>query len=293
MLNIPKFPINNSLWVEGKFLWGKKLAKEIRNLLKEKVATLQQKPGLAVLLVGDDTASEVYVKSKEKAALECGFHSIVRRLPENASEKDVLNRIYAWNDDPNIHGILVQLPLPKHLPEQKILQSILPEKDVDGFHFVNMGKLFAGEEGIIPCTPLGIAVMLSLLPEDWTGKKAVVLGRSNIVGKPMAQILISAFNMTVTTCHSKTIHLEEEISRSDLVVSAMGKREVVLPEMLKDNSTIIDVGIHRVEGKLCGDLDYKAMEDKVHYITPVPGGVGPMTIAMLLYNTFVNAGGKL
>jgi methylenetetrahydrofolate dehydrogenase (NADP+)/methenyltetrahydrofolate cyclohydrolase len=214
-------------WVDGKKLMGKKLAELLRAALKENVAATGIKPGLAVILVGDDAASQVYVGGKEKAALEIGFTSRIIRLPANTKQEEIVGHIHALNNDRAIHGILVQLPLPKHLNEREILQSIVPEKDADGFHFVNQGKLLAGEETTLACTPAGILLMLRELGENFTGKHAVVVGRSNIVGKPMAQLLMSALNMTVTTCHSKTLGLKGFVASADVLVSATGVRGVV------------------------------------------------------------------
>ncbi|MDW8306205.1 MAG: bifunctional 5,10-methylenetetrahydrofolate dehydrogenase/5,10-methenyltetrahydrofolate cyclohydrolase [Leptospiraceae bacterium] len=283
-LGIPK-----AQWVEGNILRGNKLAQEIRKIIKEKISSASQKPGLAVILVGENPASVIYVNQKEKAAREVGFHSQVLRLPSNTTENEILSLIQELNDNPLIHAILVQLPLPPHLHEEKILQSILPQKDVDGFHYENVGKLYAkNPTARIPCTPLGIFVMLSLLEIPLVGLHAVVLGRSRIVGKPMAQLLLDYCNTTVTMCHSKTKHLDKIISSADILVSAMGQQDVVKSNWVKEGAIIIDVGIHRKEGKLEGDLNFEELCPKASYITPVPGGVGPMTIAMLLWNTLQN-----
>jgi len=289
MIHIPSFKIEKDTWVEGNILWGKKLAQEIRKKLAEDVKGLAEKPGLAVLLVGEDEGSKIYVANKEKSANEVGFHSIVKRLPATATEAEVLGIIDAWNADATVHGILVQLPLPQQLNERKILQSIRPEKDVDGFHYENIGRLQAKVEGTIPCTPLGVMVMLQELGLKLTGKNAVVLGRSNIVGKPMAQLLMDYGQATVTICHSKTHNIDSFIKDADIIVSAMGVRNILNNEHVKPGAIIIDVGMHRAETGVCGDLDYKRLKDKALYITPVPGGVGPMTIAMLMYNTYHNA----
>lgn len=289
MITIPSFDIAKEKWVEGKILYGKKLAKEIRLQLKEKVQSNGITPGLAVLLVGDDPASQVYVKNKEKAANELGFLSIVKRLDATASQEQVLAIIDQWNNDSNIHGILAQLPLPKHIDSMKTIQSILPQKDADGFHFENMGKLFSKEAGVVSCTPLGIMVMLQELGISLSGKHAVVVGRSNIVGKPMAQLLLDAGNCTVTVCHSKTKDIAEQVSQADVLVAATGVQDIFPAAAIKENAIVIDVGIHKTENGLRGDIDYAKAFERASYITPVPGGVGPMTIAMLLYNTYNNA----
>lgn len=289
MIHIPEFKIEKEKWVEGNILWGKKLASEIRKKLTEDVAKLKNKPGLAVLLVGEDEGSKIYVANKEKSSQEVGFHSVVTRLPATATESEVLGIIDKWNHDNSIHGILVQLPLPNHLNERKILQAINPGKDVDGFHFENIGRLQAKIDGTIPCTPLGVMVMLKELGIKTTGLNAVVLGRSNIVGKPMAQLLMDYGQATVTICHSKTVDIDFFIKKADIIVSAMGVRNILNNQIVKDGAIIIDVGMHRAEKGICGDLDYVALKDKALYITPVPGGVGPMTIAMLMYNTYHNA----
>ncbi|MDH4262812.1 MAG: bifunctional 5,10-methylenetetrahydrofolate dehydrogenase/5,10-methenyltetrahydrofolate cyclohydrolase [Spirochaetia bacterium] len=289
MIHIPEFNIEKQKWVEGNVLWGKKLASEIRKKLSEDVKKLQHVPGLAVLLVGEDEGSKIYVANKEKSATEVGFKSIVKRLSADSTESEILSIVNEWNLDNSIHGILVQLPLPGHLNERKILQSIKPEKDVDGFHFENIGRLQAKVEGTIPCTPLGVMVMLQELGIKITGKNAVVLGRSNIVGKPMAQLLMDHGQATVTICHSKTQNIDNFIKDADIIVSAMGVRDIINNNVVKQGAIIIDVGMHRAVKGVCGDLDFEALKDKSLYITPVPGGVGPMTIAMLMYNTYHNA----
>jgi len=289
MIHIPEFKIEKEKWVEGNLLWGKKLASEIRSKLSEDVKKLKTPPGLAVLLVGEDEGSKIYVANKEKSSKEIGFNSIVKRLPDNASETEIMKVIHDWNQDRAIHGILVQLPLPRQIQERKVLQAINPEKDVDGFHFENIGRLHAKVDGTIPCTPLGVMVMLKELDIKLTGKKAVVLGRSNIVGKPMAQLLMDYGQATVTICHSKTQNIDSYIQDADIIVSAMGVRNILNNDSVKPGAIIIDVGMHRAETGVCGDLDYKSLKEKALYITPVPGGVGPMTIAMLMFNTYNNA----
>ena len=234
---------------------------------------------------GEDAASQIYVASKEKAAQELGFTSVIVRLPAAAKQEEIVAKVHEFNQAANIHGILVQLPLPKHLNEKEILQAIIPAKDADGFHYVNQGKLLAGEETVLPCTPAGITLMLMQLGLDLTGKHAVVVGRSNIVGKPMAQLLLSMLNMTVTTCHSKTQNLAALVRDADVLVSATGVRGVVDTKDIKPGAIVVDVGMHRIDGKLTGDLDLTPVAEKALYYTPVPGGVGPMTIACLLYNT--------
>ncbi|MES0490005.1 MAG: bifunctional 5,10-methylenetetrahydrofolate dehydrogenase/5,10-methenyltetrahydrofolate cyclohydrolase [Leptospirales bacterium] len=292
MIHIPNFDIEKSDWIDGKLLYGNKLGKKIREKLTEKVAASNITPGLAVLLAGEDSASQVYVSHKEKAAAELGYHSIIQRVPKDSSQDAIIDQIEEWNKDSAIHGILVQLPLPGHIEERTVLQRILPEKDVDGFHFENIGRLYAKAPGTIPCTPLGIMVMIQQAGIDCTGKNAVVLGRSNIVGKPIAQMLMDAGQATVTICHSKTRNLTEYVKNADILVSAMGVRGLVKPEDIKEGAVVIDVGMHRTDSGLCGDLDYKDMVDKSSFITPVPKGVGPMTIAMLMYNTYRNAIGE-
>ena len=287
MINIPEYPIPKEVWVDKTKLSGKKLAAAVTENVQQQIAKMDQKPGLAVLLVGEDPASQVYVKNKEKTAINAGFNSILKRLPADTSEQEVLNLVNEWNQSKDIHGILVQLPLPAHLNADKIIQSILPAKDADGFHIINAGRLSVKESGTIPCTPLGIILMLRLLAIPLAGKRALVLGRSNIVGLPMSLLLLNE-NCTVTTAHSKTENLNELVAEADILVAAMGRRDVVDCEKIKQGSIVIDVGMHRVNEKLCGDLDQDIVEQKAGYYTPVPGGVGPMTIAMLMQNTLEN-----
>ncbi len=288
-MHIPSFQIDPSAWVDGKYLRGKELAGEIRKKIRDEATRKGVVPGLAALLVGNDPASEIYVSSKEKNASEMGFYSIVNKMPQTSTTEEILEIVDAWNADDKIHGILVQLPLPRQIDEARVLQTILPEKDADGFHYENMGRLMAKADGTVACTPLGVMVMLKEAGIETTGKNAVVLGRSNIVGKPMAQLLLDGGNCTVTVCHSRTKNINDIISQADILVSAMGVRGIVDESRIKPGSVVIDVGMHRVDGKLKGDLDYEKTLDKVSYVTPVPGGVGPMTIAMLLYNTYRNA----
>ncbi|MBV6494293.1 MAG: Bifunctional protein FolD protein [Turneriella sp.] len=287
--SLPQTNFSFDKWVEGKKLLGKNLAELVRGYIKEEALKEKITPGLAVILVGDDAASQVYVGAKEKAAQGVGFLSRIVRLPKNAKQEEIVSHIHTFNHDSAIHGILVQLPLPPHVNEQQVLQSILPEKDADGFHFINQGKLLAGESTTLACTPAGIILMLKSLPVSLAGKHAVVVGRSNIVGKPMAQLLLSLLNMTTTICHSRTQNLQQFVSAADVLVSATGVRQIIDTTRVKEGSIVIDVGMHRVDGKLTGDLDLAPVEGRAAFYTPVPGGVGPMTIAMLLFNTFQNA----
>jgi methylenetetrahydrofolate dehydrogenase (NADP+) / methenyltetrahydrofolate cyclohydrolase len=287
VLNIPKYPILRKDWVENKRLSGKKLALAVTGHIGTQVESMSQKPGLAVLLVGEDAASQVYVRNKEKTAVKAGFKSILKRLPVESSEEDVLGIVREWNEASDIHGILVQLPLPQHLDADKVTQSIHPSKDADGFHVINAGRLSVKEQGTIPCTPLGVILMLRLLEVELAGKNALVLGRSNIVGLPMALLLLNE-NCTVTVAHSKSLKINELVSKADILVAAMGRRNVVDCLRIKKGAIVIDVGMHRVDDKLCGDLDQEMVEQRAGYFTPVPGGVGPMTIAMLMQNTLEN-----
>ncbi len=296
MITIPTFNIQPQEWVQDKILSGTRLSQLIQNILHETIQRNAHKPGLATLLVGDNPASHIYVNKKKKEAERIGFHSILQQLPAIAQQDEVMKIIDEWNYDEHIHGILVQLPLPDHLDTSSILQSISQNKDADGFHYINLGKLMGNEAQVtLACTPLGIGVMLNQLGiKKESPKNAVILGRSTVVGKPMANILMDYFDCTVSICHSKTQHVHEFISRADILIIAMGKRHVVVEEHIKENAIVIDVGIHKVDGgKICGDIDYKKALSKVRYITPVPGGVGPMTITMLLYNTYQNYLGRL
>ena len=241
-------------------------------------------PHLVVLIVGEDPASEVYVRNKHKACEDVGFKSTILRHPADETEENLLMAIEGLNNNPEVHGILVQLPLPKHLNEEKILLAIDPRKDVDSFHPYNVGKLMIGNYDFAPCTPAGIMEMLKREKIEVEGKECVVIGRSNIVGKPIAQFLMQA-NGTVTVCHSKTRNLSDVCRRADILVCAIGKPKFVTGDYIKPGAVVIDVGINRLDGKLCGDVDYDAAKDIADYITPVPGGCGPMTIAMLLQNT--------
>lgn len=267
---------------------GKYVSQKIRSTLKEKASLYKEKynrtPGIAVILVGDDPASNIYVNMKEKACNEAGFLSIVKRLPDTSTTEEVLSFVHKFNNDDSVNGILVQLPLPKHIDEKKVLFAIDPAKDVDGFHPFNVGLLHLGEDALFPCTPYGVMKMLEEYNIDVSGKNAVVLGRSNIVGKPMAALLLRN-NATVTICHSRTRDLQSVCAAADILVAAIGKPHFVTKDFVKNGAVVIDVGINRVEGKIVGDVKFDEVSDKASYITPVPGGVGPMTITMLMYNT--------
>lgn len=267
---------------------GKKVAQEIRSAIGEEVAKLKANsgnvPGLATVLVGEDPASAVYVRSKNKICKELGFISLEHTLPENTGEKDLLALIDELNRNEAISGILVQLPLPKHIDSVKILEAIDPAKDVDGFHPVSMGRLMMGTAVLAPCTPSGIIEMLDRYEVEIEGRHAVVLGRSNIVGKPVAMLLLHR-NATVTICHSRTKDLSTVTRTADILIAAVGRPNMVTGDMVKQGAVVIDVGINRVDGKLVGDVAFAEVEPKASLITPVPGGVGPMTIAMLMHNT--------
>ncbi len=243
-------------------------------------------PGLAVVIVGSDPASQVYVRNKRKACTEVGFYSEAYELPEETTQEELEALVDKLNADPKIHGILVQLPLPRHLDEQRILLRIRPEKDVDAFHPYNVGRIMIGDYNYLPCTPAGVMELLKRSGIDCNGKECVVVGRSNIVGKPMAMLLLQA-NGTVTICHSRTKNLSETTRRADILVAAIGKPEFFTADMVKEGAVVIDVGMNRrpSDNKLCGDVDYASVEPVASYITPVPGGVGPMTITMLMQNT--------
>jgi methylenetetrahydrofolate dehydrogenase (NADP+)/methenyltetrahydrofolate cyclohydrolase len=268
---------------------GKKLAKEIRDQIAIEVEELKTSrdiiPGLAVILVGNDPASHAYVKMKAKACKEAGIYSITHEMPESISQSEIEETIRMMNKNPNIDGILVQLPLPSHIDSTKILELIDPKKDVDGFHAYNFGRLMTGLDGFVPCTPLGVMEMFKAYNIDPKGKDACIVGASNIVGKPMAALLLNAF-ATVDICHIHTKDLTEHTKRADILVVGVGKAGLITEEMVKEGAVVIDIGINRLEdGTLVGDVDYEAVAPKCSYITPVPGGVGPMTIAMLLKNT--------
>ncbi len=267
---------------------GKMLSAKFREQLKIETENLKNKtgktPGIAVILAGNDAASNVYVNSKEKAASDTGFYSVVERVSENVTTSDILKLVDKYNNDDKIHGILVQLPLPNSCDEKTILRAIKPEKDVDGFHPYNVGLLNIGEDCLMPCTPFGIINMIHDYNISISGKNAVVVGRSNIVGKPIAAMLIKE-NATVTICHSKTQDLAKVCAGADILVAAIGKPKFITENYIKDGAVVIDVGINRVDGKLCGDVDFENVKNKCSYITPVPGGVGPMTITTLMQNT--------
>ena len=266
---------------------GKGIAAHIREACRLKAEELKTRgiePCLAVVLVGDDPASQVYVRNKENACKATGIRSLVIRLQENSTQNELEQIIGDLNADAAVHGILVQLPLPKQLDEKRILNLIDPNKDVDGFHPVNMGSLLTEESVVAPCTPLGVMELLRACRIQVEGKHAVIVGRSNIVGKPMAALLLAA-NATVTVCHSRTKELEKYTKDADILVAAVGKPHFIKAEMIKPGAVVIDVGINRVDGKLMGDVDTEAVAAKAGWLTPVPGGVGPMTIAMLLFNT--------
>ncbi|NLR39264.1 bifunctional methylenetetrahydrofolate dehydrogenase/methenyltetrahydrofolate cyclohydrolase FolD [Novosphingobium sp. ERW19] len=277
---------------------GKAFAATLRARVGDLAAAFEaqagRKAGLAVVLVGEDPASQVYVRSKGKSTVEAGMNSFEHKLPAETSEADLLAMVEKLNADPAVDGILVQLPLPKHIDEQKVIAAINPDKDVDGFHVTNAGRLAVGQPGFVPCTPLGCLMLLKDKVGDLSGLDAVVIGRSNIVGKPMAQLLI-AESCTVTVAHSRTKNLAEVVKRADIVVAAVGRPEMVKGDWIKPGATVIDVGINRVPGaeagktKLVGDVDYASAAEVASAITPVPGGVGPMTIAVLLRNALVAA----
>lgn len=263
---------------------GKALAAQVKERVREETAKLPRKPGLAVILVGENPASQVYVNGKEKDCTECGIQSFSHRLPAETSQEELLALVRELNEDRLVDGILCQLPLPKGLDEDAVINAIAPDKDVDCFHPFNVGRMSIGEPVFLPCTPAGVMEMLRAYAVPVKGKNCVVLGRSNIVGKPMA-ILLTQADGTVTVCHSKTEHLEEFTRQADILVSAIGKTGFVTADMVKDGAVVIDVAMNRDEnGKLCGDVDFAAVEPKASYITPVPGGVGPMTRAMLMEN---------
>lgn len=271
---------------------GKAISKKVKEEIKNeaiKLSNLGVKPGLAVILVGDDKASQTYVNSKEKVCEACEIYSVKKILDKNISEDELLNLISTFNKDESIHGILVQLPLPKHINTNRVLEAIDPKKDVDGFHAINVGKLVSGLDGFVPCTPFGVMRLLKEYNIEVSGKNAVVIGRSNIVGKPMANLLLNE-NATVTITHSKTQNLEFYTKNADIIIVAIGKPNFLKSNMIKDGAVVIDVGINRLDdGRLVGDVYFEDVSNKCSFITPVPGGVGPMTIAMLLNNTIISA----
>lgn len=268
-------------------IYGKAVAEQVRAQVRAEVARLTaagRQPGLAVILVGDDPASQVYVRNKEKACLELGMKSIFHRLPAETSQAELLSLVERLNADPEVHGLLVQMPLPKGLDADLVQRTIAPEKDVDGLHPVNAGNLFLGRPSLVPCTPAGVMELLRTTGIQLAGKEAVVVGRSAIVGKPMAELLL-AEHATVTVCHSRTADLPGVCRRADVLVVAVGRKEMVKGDWIKPGAVVIDVGMNRCEGKLYGDVDFASAREVAGFITPVPGGVGPMTIAMLMANT--------
>ncbi|MDQ7746524.1 bifunctional methylenetetrahydrofolate dehydrogenase/methenyltetrahydrofolate cyclohydrolase FolD [Hydrogenophaga pseudoflava] len=271
---------------------GNALSKQLRTDVSARVTALKARgitPGLAVILVGDNPASQVYVRNKVKACEDTGMHSVLETWPVTMTEAELLARVDAMNRDPSIHGILVQLPLPAHMNAQRVIEAISPEKDVDGFHIASAGALMTGLPGFWPCTPYGCMKMLESIGYELKGKHAVVIGRSNIVGKPMAMMLLQQ-NATVTICHSATKDLKAMTLQADVIVAAVGKRNVLTADMVKPGAVVLDVGMNRNdEGKLCGDVDFASVKEVAGWITPVPGGVGPMTITMLMVNTLESA----
>ena len=274
-----------------KLIDGKIISSAVKDKVRNGVRELNEKGisvGLAVIIVGEDPASKVYVANKKKACESLGIISEEYALPETTTEAELLELINTLNNKKSINGILCQLPLPKHLDEKLIINSILPEKDVDAFHPHNVGRIMIGDYDFVPCTPAGIMEMLAFEGIDPEGKECVVIGRSNIVGKPMGMLLLHK-NGTVTICHSRTKDLKEICKRADILVAAVGRAKFVTADMVKEGAVVIDVGMNRADGKLCGDVDFDAVKDKASAITPVPGGVGPMTIAMLMQNTLTAA----
>jgi len=276
----------------SKLISGKEVSLKVKNQVAEETAELKKQgitPGLAVIIVGNDPASRVYVNSKKKACAEVGFNSYEYALPEETTQEELLELVEKLNNDNNVNGILCQLPLPKHIEENAIINAIKAEKDVDAFHPFNVGKIMIGEYAFLPCTPAGVMELIDSTGVEISGKSCVVIGRSNIVGKPMAMLLLHRSG-TVTICHSKTQNLQEICHNADILVAAVGRANFVTEDMVKDGAVVIDVGMNRLEnGKLCGDVDFENVEKKASYITPVPGGVGPMTIAMLMKNTLTAA----
>ena len=271
---------------------GRKIADEIQEGVAREVEKLRERydiiPGLATILVGEDPASKIYLSMKKRACEGIGIHYEEHIFPERVKQEEVIKRIQELNDDERIHGILVQLPLPPHLDDDLILEMVSPKKDVDGLHPINLGNLFIGKENLSPCTPSGIMLMLEKIGVDLKGKHAVVVGHSKIVGRPVAAMFLNR-DATVTICHIKTKELGENTKQADVLVVAVGRAKFITKEMIKDGTVVIDVGINRVEGKLCGDVDFEDVKGKASAITPVPGGVGPMTVAMLMRNTLIAA----
>ncbi|WP_318508464.1 bifunctional methylenetetrahydrofolate dehydrogenase/methenyltetrahydrofolate cyclohydrolase FolD [Bacillus sp. T3] len=278
--------------MSAKLISGKEIATKKKNEIAQEVENLKKAgitPGLAVILVGNNPASRTYVTSKEKTCKELGMHSVLIELPETISEQELLQKIDELNHDDKIHGILVQLPVPDHINETSIIEAISPEKDVDGFHPINIGRMMTGQDAFLPCTPYGVMVMLKETGIEIAGKHVVVVGRSNIVGKPQGQLFLNE-HATVTYCHSKTVDIKSITNQADILVAAVGKPYFITEDFVKPGAVVIDVGINRnSEGKLCGDVDFAGVKEKAGYITPVPGGVGPMTITMLMFNTLKSA----
>lgn len=274
--------------MSAKIIDGKSVARHIIENIAKEVNKLRHEgihPGLAVVLVGNNPASMVYVRNKGEACRSAGIYSEEHRLPEDASEDELLRLIERLNNDNKINGILVQLPLPERINKDNVLKAISPEKDVDGFHEINMGRLITGQDGLVPCTPLGIIKLLDHYHITVEGKNAVIVGRSNIVGKPVALMLLNR-NATVTICHTRTKNMQEVCRQADILIAAVGRSHMISGDMIKEGAVVVDVGINRqADGKLAGDVDFERASEKASWITPVPGGVGPMTIAMLLYNT--------
>ncbi|MCO0596437.1 bifunctional methylenetetrahydrofolate dehydrogenase/methenyltetrahydrofolate cyclohydrolase FolD [Peribacillus butanolivorans] len=271
---------------------GKEIAEAVRQEISKEVQQLREKnivPGLAVILVGDNQASQTYVRNKQKACEDLGMHSVLIKKPGDLTQEELIQNIDELNQDDSIHGILVQLPLPGHIQEKAIIEAISPEKDVDGFHPINIGRMMTGQDAFLPCTPYGVLVMLEHIGYELEGKHVVIVGRSNIVGKPAGQLFLNA-DATVTYCHSKTKDLAYYTKQADVVVAAVGKRDTITSDHIKEGAVVIDVGMNRNdEGKLCGDVAFEEVKNKASYITPVPKGVGPMTITMLMKNTVKSA----
>lgn len=273
----------------GEIIDGRALADKMQEEMRVEVEKMTVKPGLVVIIIGENPASQTYVRNKELTAKKIGINSVVEKLPETTTEAELIALVESYNENPEFHGILVQLPLPKHINEEKVLLAIAAEKDVDGFHPLNMGQLFSGEPNLIPCTPYGIMKMFHAYDVDLTGKHAVVVGRSNIVGKPMAQLLLMA-NATVTITHSKTVDLEKITQQADILVVAIGRGHYITKKHVKPGAVVIDVGMNRSPaGKLIGDVAFDEVKEVASLITPVPKGVGPMTITMLMEQTIANA----
>lgn len=278
--------------MSAEVIYGSELAKNLRDEMKEEVVHLRKKgiiPGLTVVLIGDDPASKSYIKGKQKASDYVGVDSELVELPTSTTQEELLSLIDKLNKKDSVHGILVQLPVPEHIDEQAIIEAISPEKDVDGFHPINIGRMMTGEDTFFPCTPFGIIQMMKSKDISLEGKHAVIIGRSNIVGKPVGQLLLNE-NATVTYCHSRTKDMSEYIKAADILIVAVGKAHFINGEHIKEGAIVIDVGVNRVEdGSLTGDVDFDSAKEKASYITPVPKGVGPMTITMLMHNTIKSA----